>query len=182
MQSLSAEQRTYIQDHFRVPVLSHRRGPDWIACLTADSNLPTDLELSLLRSLVEYEISLFPLASQAALLALPLAHDLGRTGMLFRKGDGWDPVSAGWHFSRVSWSGAFIPTHAPRPFSLIEVIDFEESLWNLQRAPSPEWQAWTASHPDLFSAFPASDFAFLQPLFATERVGLRQAGSLAIGD
>jgi hypothetical protein len=157
MQELTPDQRAYIEEDCRIPVASLHPAASWIACLAADSLLPTDAELALLRNFIEYEISLYGPEHQADLLALPLAHAHGRNAFIFRKGNGWADDSTGWSFSRSSWRfGSFLPTPPARPHNLLEVINLEESLWNLQSQPSPEWQAWQSLYADLFAALPFS--------------------------
>lgn len=146
--ALNAEQRTRIQEEFRIPVDSFHPRTYWIVSLDYESEMPTDQELRQLRSFCEFLVRKYYTEGyhRRLLEAMPFAACAGHNTTIFRKGS-----DDGWGYRRYTWQVGppYVPNRMTRdytPSSLVAVLERCESLL------PEEWQRWMREHPDMFPA------------------------------
>jgi hypothetical protein len=173
MPTLNEDQVTKIKG-LKIPVDSSHPGTYWIASIQYGSAMPTDNELRMIQSLIEFEIlSRYNKTYQEKILAKPLPAEGGHVTKIFRKGSMWikqsplyekngevtrepsegarlinggDPHE-GWTYRRSTWdSGHWPQWPAPRR-SLIEVMDH---IYDLGGQVWSAWTQWKADRPDIF--------------------------------
>jgi hypothetical protein len=153
IQQLSAKERGYVQQQFRVPVDSGWPQTYWIVCLDSSSLMPTEAELAQLQSFIEYKVrSFFNPTYQAKVLSAPLALDSGWNTIIFRKGAGQEVGfgDEGWAYRRMTWNHGHVPFPNQadyRPLSLVEAMDRCETLVD---DVYPKWAKWKTDHEELF--------------------------------
>lgn len=150
--------RSRIQTEFRIPVDSEYPGTMWIACLASDSEVPSDPELAVLRSYIEYAVGLVYNERWCRILlgdpAVPddydrnqhLARCAGHNTVAFVKRDG------AWFYRRSTWG------HGPWPFRYADgyepmtLVALLDHICGYGDQPSPKWEAWKAERVDVFAA------------------------------
>jgi hypothetical protein len=151
---LTEEQREYIQG-LGIPVDSDHPGTYWIACVSYESVMPTEAELRMIRSYIEYAVkSCYNQTYQDKIFAKSLPAEGGHTTKIFRKGARWqhqpDPLE-GWVYRRLNWEGGHWPQWPAPRVSLLEILDhMHTSTWNEKPELFPQWVKWKAEHPDIF--------------------------------
>jgi hypothetical protein len=156
--TLSAEQVLVIDSH-RIPVDSSYPSTYWIACLNHHSALPTEAELRMIWSYIEYAVmSRYNETYQEKILAKRLPCEGGHVTKVFRKGGDWQHQSAeGWHYRHSLWENSdYWPSRHTSGKTLLECLD-RISQWGDQPGNvNPAWQKWKDERPDIFPASGAS--------------------------
>jgi hypothetical protein len=141
---------------FRIPVDSSHPMTYWIASIHRESAMPTDEELRMIRSFIEYEVqNRYNLTYQEKIFAKPFPAEGGHVTKVFRKGSMWTNqpnACEGWVYRRASWEGGWHPQWPAPRLSLLEVLD---DIWAIgwgdePRRPSSSWVEWKAARPDIF--------------------------------
>jgi hypothetical protein len=151
MPFLSEEQREHINT-FRIPVDSNYPLPYWIASLSGESAMPTDAELRMIWSYIEYAVKrTYGEDWQAKTMARYLPLCSGHVTKVLRKGARWthwpDP-SEGWAYRKND--SRYMPGLKER-LPLVEVLDLINTYsWDEAKPLAPDWVKWKAEHPDVF--------------------------------
>lgn len=151
MPFLSEEQRLHIQS-FRIPVDSNYPLTYWIASISDESAMPTDDELRMIWSYIEYAVkNTYREEWQEKAMARPLPLCSGHVTKVLRKGARWrymDNPSEGWAYRKND--SRYMPGLKER-LPLIEVLDLINChIWDEARPLAPAWVKWKAEHPDIF--------------------------------
>jgi hypothetical protein len=161
MPPLTAEQTTAIKA-LKIPVDSFNPGTYWIASIDRESVMPTDSELRMIRSYIDYSIqATYNLTYQERILAKPFPAEGGHVTKIFRKGGKWldrENALEGWVFRRITWDGGlYWPTWPAPRLSLMDLLDYINS-YNAgvaQRGVLDEsWVKWKQAHPTVFQPSP----------------------------
>lgn len=142
----------------RIPVTDPYPRWRYIAAFDGESHVrPTGHESAQLASFIDqYKAYWFTDSYQAELLGRPLDADGGCTTVIFHKWGADD-----WSYRLDSWErwpfwvpvapccrgGEFDYRKVPGPLPLIAVMDRIHSIGEM---PSSHWQAWKATHPEIF--------------------------------
>ncbi len=159
---LTPEQRAHIAT-FGVPVDSFNPGTYWIACFDEVSHMPTDAEIRVLRSYIEYVLThQYTAEHRDTVLVRPgLPRSSGHNTHIFRKGIRWDKAlhfNEGWAYRRASWRQGpqYVPERSEpnwRPLSLVEAIDrmhtYDGKLGG--QGVRWEWTKWKVEHASVFA-------------------------------
>ncbi len=151
---LTEGQRAYVQS-LGIPVDSDYPGTYWIANLSSASVMPTEPELRMIKSYIEYAVkSYYNYTYQDLIFAKPLPAEASHVTKIFRKGARWthqsDPLE-GWVYRRMTWEDGFWPQWPAPRVSLIEVLDhIHTATWTEKPEIYPEWAKWKVEHPDVF--------------------------------
>ena len=148
---LSDEERAHVQG-FGIPVDSEHPGPWWIVNLASEGEMPSDVELEMIRSFIEYKVRHFFNPGYAEkLLAMPLARDPGYNTISLRKGRLNDSEPESWFWRRSTWEHGMVPFVHREEYkgrSLVEVMDDIETGVEVYES----WTHWKIEHPGLFGA------------------------------
>lgn len=151
---LTEQQTAYVRS-LGIPVDSSHPGTYWIASLCYESVMPTEAELRMIRSYIEYAVkSHYNETYQEKIFAKPLPAEGGHVTKIFRKGARWmhqeDPLG-GWVYRRMTWEDGFWPQWPAPRVSLIDLLDHMHAMtWNEVPELYPKWVKWKAEHPDIF--------------------------------
>ena len=146
---LSSVDVLHIQEEFRIPVDSMYPGVYWIVSLDHESRLPSDVELTRIRSYCEFSTrNIYGPEYAQKIFALPLPKEAGHNTVVFKKGSSRPSTEKHWFRRKMSWEN---PIYAPsviaedyRGLSLIEVMDSEQDI-------IPEkWECWKTECHDIF--------------------------------
>lgn len=147
---LTDEEKARIQQEFKIPVDSFCPAMYWIASIDYTSCMPTDHELRMIRSYIEYSIRhTYNETYQEKILAKPLPAEGGHRTKIFRKGARWqhqENPTEGWCFMRHGNECYWPVWPAPRR-SLTEILDYINDLGGELYKP---WVEWKTRHPDVF--------------------------------
>jgi len=172
MPHLTDEERAAIEA-FKIPVDSFNPGTYWIASIDSESVMPSEAELRMIRSYIDYAIrATYNETYQARILAKPFPAEGGHVTKIFRKGSKWleqeplyerngevtnvfhgdarlvnggDPRE-GWVYRRITWDGGLYWPQWPKPRqTLIEVLDHINGP-----EPFEPWERWKREHPEVF--------------------------------
>jgi hypothetical protein len=158
---LTEEQQAYIRS-LKIPVDSDYPGTYWIASLSYESVMPTEVELKMIQSYIEYAIkSHYNQTYQDGIFAKVLPAAGGHVTKIFRKGARWahqpDPLE-GWVYRLTTWERGHWPQWPEPRVSLIQVLDhihqyvpYPDPRMGEEEHLSPAWVKWKAQHPDIFS-------------------------------
>lgn len=151
MPFLSDEQRQHINS-FRIPVDSNYPMPYWIASLSGESAMPTDDELRMIWSFIEYVVKkTYNEEWQEKTLARHLPLCSGHVTAVLRKGARWTHMpnpSEGWAFRKNE--SRYLPGLKER-LPLDQLLDLINThAWETVSTLAPNWVKWKAEHPDIF--------------------------------
>lgn len=152
--SLTVEQKAVILAH-KIPVDSAYPGTCWIACVQYDSVMPTEAELRMIASYIEYKVrNQYNETYQEKIFAKPLPACGGHVTKVFRKGARWrhhpDP-DEGWTYRHSTWENSGTWPDGRSRVSLMAVLDrLNSAHWNEKPYQFPEWVKWKADRPDIF--------------------------------
>jgi hypothetical protein len=140
---------------FRIPVDSSHPMTYWIASLYRHSAMPTDEELRMIWSFIEFEVKRrYNLTYQEKIFAKPFPAEGGHVTKVFRKGSMWTNqpnATEGWVYRRSTWEGGWHPQWPAPRLSLVKVLD---DVWDVGSPESPrplaEWVEWKAARPEIF--------------------------------
>lgn len=134
-----------------IPVDSFNPARWWIVCLDRESEMPDDLELRQLRSIVEFATTsgFVGVKPERILAERPLPWDSGYNSLIFRKFD--HSGIPGWRYRRASWRDGpmYVPDRQAIDYKPLDLVAAMDRQCNLR---SEQWAAWKADHADLFSA------------------------------
>lgn len=153
---LTDEQVAHVQS-FGIPVDTSHPSYYWIGSLMRESAMPTDAELRMIRSFIEFEVRnrYNETWQEKALNDHPFPLVSGHVTKVFRKGAMWlnqpDPLE-GWVYRRSTWEGGFSPQWPAPRLTLEQVLD---RVWARIEGEgpvelSPYWVKWKTEHPDIF--------------------------------
>jgi hypothetical protein len=145
---LTKEQIERIQDEFRIPVDSGEFRKFWIACLHAESRMPTDLELRQIRSYIEFSVCSWNEPVKKRVLSMSLPFYGGYHTDIFRKGFN-DEIPEGWFRSKLLYS-YYVPNPVAEGYA---PYSFEELLDSISKNYGQNWHIWRIAHPDIFPPF-----------------------------
>ena len=156
LRELSAAERAYIQERFRIPVDSEYPAKYWIVSLDSTSLMPSEIELAQIRDFTGYKIrSWYNPSYRDRLLAMALPFDSGRNTIILRKGvgvnGGTHHEDQGWSYRRATWNHGHVPFRYEKdyqPLSLVEILDRCEEL--LPGEVYEKWTDWKNEHAELF--------------------------------
>ncbi len=174
MPHLNEEQIEKIKS-FKIPVDSAFPMTYWIASIEYESVMPTDAELRMIQSFIEFDVRrTYNETYQAKILAKPFPAEGGHVNKIFRKGAKWlkqaplyekggeitsensegarlinggDPCE-GWRYRRGTWEDGYWPQWTNPRFTLIALMDRitgDGQIWK-------PWTLWKLEHPDIFGA------------------------------
>lgn len=151
MPFLSDEQRQHI-DSFRIPVDSNNPMTYWIASISGESAMPTDDELRMIWSYIEYAVkTTYREEWQEKTMTRRLPLCSGHVTKVLRKGARWTHLpnpSEGWAYCRNG--GRYLPGLKER-LPLVEVLDLINCyVWDEAKPLAPTWVKWKAEHPNIF--------------------------------
>lgn len=151
MPFISEQQKAHIQS-FRIPVDSNYPMTYWIASISGESAMPTDEELRMIWSFIEFVVkSTYREEWQEKTFARPLPICPGHTTAVLRKGarwTHWPNPSEGWAYRKNE--SRYMPGLKER-LPLAELLDLINTYtWDEGKPLSPAWVKWKAEHPDVF--------------------------------
>jgi len=154
MPDLTDEQRAVIES-YKIPVDSFNPGTYWIASLCYESSMPTEAELRMIQSYIEYAIKhTYNEHYQELIQAKPFPACGGHVTKIFRKGAMWSNQAnptEGWVFRKNTWEGGFWPEWPKPRLSLIEILDHLHCYdWEPEKPLNPSWIKWKLEHPEAF--------------------------------
>lgn len=115
----------------------------WLASVDANSLPPTDAELAIIRSYIEFTATKgYNAGAAKRLLDMPLAHLAGHNGLELRK----DADS--WRYQRPTWTTARFP-HYSGPGAVVLYPYLADLLDKIEDLLPEKWQTWKAEHPDI---------------------------------
>jgi hypothetical protein len=146
----ASDDKERIETLFRVPVAEQYCGRYFIATLAPESLLPSDEELAILRSIIEFKISItYNETYIRKLMAMALPREAGHNTSTYTKGLHGDETK-GWFYGKSTWTGAPRwpnPVAASfKPLTLVEVVEHEyRGIGGVE--PAQDWLAWKQTHP-----------------------------------
>lgn len=177
MPPLTDEQVAKIRS-LKIPVDSFYPSTYWIASIDYDSVMPTDDELRMIWSFIEYQVKrIYNLTYQERIFAKPFPADGGHNTHIFRKGSRWlkqaplyekdgdvtrefsegarlvnggDPCE-GWVYRQITWEQNHAPLWPKPRLGLVQLLDRINTLGE-DKEPFADWVKWKAEHPDIFPA------------------------------
>lgn len=157
---LTDQQVQHIES-FGIPVdLSHPH-TYWIGSIDRQSAMPTDAELRMIRSYIEYEIQArYNEQYRGKILAKRFPAEAGHVTKVFKKGSLWlhqENPFEGWLYRRGPFDGRYWPFWPAPRVSLIEVMDYLQTINPYPDPASSEephlleaWVTWKADHMEIF--------------------------------
>ncbi len=150
---LTDEQVRHIQS-FGIPVDSSHPSTYWIGSIDRESAMPTDIELRMIRSYIEYEVRhIYTQTYQEKIFAKPFPAEGLHVTKVFRKGAKWlhqENPFEGWCYRRGPSDGHYWPNWPAPRMKLIEVLDYLQTLKPYPDPSSEEpylirtWVKWKA--------------------------------------
>ena len=156
---LTEEQRQHVHS-FGVPTDCFNPAKYYLICVDYESSvLPTDQELRMLKSFMEFKIRAWYNERWAEkLLAKEFPADAGVNTLIFRKGGVWDTNKApyeGWGYRRMTWTQGpmYVPDRLADDYEPPSLITVLERCLDLKHTSFGEkWTEWKSEHPDTFES------------------------------